>query len=143
VRILSAVLLVFCLAGCNRGVQSKDAVRQAVVEYLKGKSMPTDSMEISVTAVTFNGSKADATVSFAPKGGDPAQGMSIPYQLEQKDGKWAVVGRATGSAAPHAGAAVQTPAETQAPAQTAAPAQASPHGAQMPSPENLPPAGKK
>ena len=104
--------------------------------------MSTDSMEITVTSVTFNGNKADATVSFAPKGGDPAQGMSIPYQLEQKEGKWAVLARAAGGAAPHPGAATQ-PMESAAPAGGAAPAQANPHGAQMPSPESLPPAGKK
>jgi hypothetical protein len=140
VRILSTILLIFCLAGCNRGVQSKDAVRQAVIEYLKGRSMSPESMEITVSSVNFNGNKADATVAFAPKGGNASQGMSIPYQLEQKDGKWVVLARATGGGSPHAGAAVQTPAE---PSAAQAPAQASPHGAQMPSPESLPPAGKK
>ena len=61
--------------------------------------------------------------------------MSMGYKLEQQGGKWVVVGRQETGGAQHGA----TP-----------PGAASPHGAapaggagKMPSPEDLPPAGKK
>ena len=67
-----------------------------------------------------------------------AQGMQMPYKLEFKNAKWAVVARAEGDASGHG---------------TIAPGAADPHsggaavpmtsGGKMPSPNDLPPAGKK
>ena len=138
-RIVSSFLLIFCLAGCHRGVESKDAVRQGVLDYLATKGMTTAAMDINVTSVKFNGDKADATVSFAAKGTGAGQ-MAIQYHLEQKDNKWVVVGRtdanqhgAAGQPAtpgienPHGGGAMAAPGA----------------GGKMPAPEDLPPAGKK
>ena len=136
----TACILLFslALAACNRGNQSNEAVRQGVIDHLAGRNLNIASMDINVTAVQFNGDKADATVTFAPKGGTPAQGMTIKYAMEQKGGKWQVVGTrdsghtaapAPGTANPHDGSAVPSPS-------------GSPHGA-MPAPEDLPPAGKK
>ena len=71
-RIASTFLLILSLAGCHRGVESNEAVRQGVLDYLATKGMTAAAMEINVTAVKFNGDKADATVSFAPKA--PARG---------------------------------------------------------------------
>jgi hypothetical protein len=141
VRIASLLLAVLCLAGCNRGGQNKDAVRQGVLEYLSGrKDLNIGSMDVAVTSVQFNGDKADATVSFAPKGVSASQGMTMRYQLEQQGNRWTVVGRqdsghagavAPGAANPHGGGAVPEGAPN-------------PHGgARMPSPEDLPPAGGK
>jgi hypothetical protein len=97
---------------------------------------------VEVTSVKFDGSRADAVVSIAPKGGPAGAGMSIPYKLERKDGKWAVIG-ASGS--PHPGA--EMPGSAMPGGMT------SPHGGGMPapgggnhgvpSPDDLPPAGKK
>ena len=142
-RIASLLLAVLCLAGCNRGGQNKDAVRQGVLDYLSGrKDLNIGSMDVEVTAVQFNGNKADATVSFAPKGVSGSQGMTMRYQLEQQGDRWAVVGRqdsghagavAPGAANPHGGGALPEGAEN-------------PHGGggpKMPSPEDLPPAGGK
>jgi hypothetical protein len=92
VRIVSTFLLIFCLAGCHRGVESNEAVRQGVLDYLATKGMTAAAMDINVTAVKFNGDKADATVSFAAKGTGAGQ-MTIQYHMELKDNKWAVVGR--------------------------------------------------
>jgi hypothetical protein len=146
VRIVSTLLLIFCLAGCHRGVESNDAVRQGVLDYLATKGMTPAAMDINLTAVKFNGDKADATVSFAAKGSGAGQ-MSIQYHMELKDNKWVVVGRQDagqhgagqlpagapppGGAAPmenpHGGGAMAAPAT----------------GGKMPAPEDLPPAGKK
>src|ERR1035438_158092 len=92
VRLISTFLLIFGFAGCHRGVESKDAVRQGVLDYLATKGLAAAAMDINVTDVKFDGDKADATVSFAAKGTGAGQ-MAIQYRLELKDSKWAVVGR--------------------------------------------------
>ena len=140
---IAFVLFALSLAACNRGAQSKDAVRQGVVDYLSGrKDLNITSMDIDVSAVQFNGNKADATVTFAPKGVSAAQGMTMHYQLEEQGGKWSVVGRqdsghagavAPGAANPHGAGALPE-------------GEANPHGGggvRMPSPEDLPPTGGK
>jgi hypothetical protein len=153
VRIASALLLILALAGCNRGLQNNDAVRQGVLDYLQKIGMNMGAMDVNVTSVKFNGNKADANVSFAVKGTGGAA-MTIIYNLEQKDNKWVVVGKqdssqhgaAAGAGAmgggenPHAGGAM--PGGTPSPhAGGAMPA--APSGGKMPAPEDLPPAGKK
>jgi hypothetical protein len=143
VRLRFTLLLILSLAACNRGNQNKDAVRQAVVNYLSAKGFSMSTMNVELTAVQFNGQQADATVAFAPKGTSAAQGMSMVYHLEQQDGKWTVLGRKEAGGAPHGAAGAMTP-----PAQ---PVQGdNPHGAtppapagKMPSPEDLPPAAPK
>jgi hypothetical protein len=123
-----------CLAGCNRGVQNKDAVRQGVLDHLAQVQLNVASMNVEVTSVQFNGNQAEATVSFTPKGASGAPGMSMRYQLEQKDGRWVVMGRKDAGASPHGGGAMPP----------AAPGMENPHGGgKMPSPEDLPPAGQK
>jgi hypothetical protein len=142
VRIVSSLFLILCLAGCHRGVESNDAVRQGVLDYLATKGMTPAAMDINVTSVKFNGDKADAVVSFAAKGSGAGQ-MAIQYHLEQKNNKWVVVGRS--DAGQHGAAAGA--------GQSAAPGTDNPHGGgamaapgtggKMPAPEDLPPAGKK
>jgi len=152
VRIVSTLLLIFGLAGCHRGAENNDAVRQGVLDYLATKGMTAAAMDINVTAVKFNGDKADATVAFAAKGTGVGQ-MSIQYHLEQKNNKWVVVGRQ--DANQHGGAAMP-PAGAGAGAVSpgpVAPGTENPHGGgamaapgasgKMPAPEDLPPAGKK
>ena len=146
VRIVSTLLLLFCLAGCHRGNENNDAVRQGVLDYLATKGMSPASMDINVVSVKFNGDAADATVSFAAKGTGAGQ-MQIQYHLEQKDGKWKVVGRQ--DANQHGGGQLPPGGAPQGDA----PAGSSPHGGgavaapgaggKMPSPDDLPPAAKK
>jgi len=141
VRIVSSFLLIFCLAGCHRGVESNDAVRQGVLDYLATKGMTAAAMDINVTSVKFNGDKADATVSFAAKGTGAGQ-MAIQYHLEQKNNKWVVVGRTdanqhgAGAAPPSATPGMDNPQGGGAVAARGA-------GGKMPAPEDLTPAGKK
>jgi len=85
-----------------------------------------------------------------PKGGNPAQGMSMQYQLEQQGSKWVVVGNNAVGANAHGGGAMPAPGAAMPGAPNpheggaAAPGAENPHGGgQMPSPENLPPASKK
>jgi hypothetical protein len=138
-----------CLAGCNRSFQSKDAVRQGIVDYLKAKQFNMATMDLELTSVQINDSHADATVSFYAKGTSATQGMSRKYQLEQQGGKWVVTGSSDAGGAPHGGA-MATPggampgAESPHGGAMTAPGAESPHGgAMMPAPGDLPPAGKK
>jgi hypothetical protein len=152
VRISAVLLLIVSLAACNNAKKSNDAVRQGVVDYLvsKGFDVPKQ-MTVAVTNLEMNGSQADATVSITPTGGNPAQGMSMKYHLEQKGDKWAVVGRQDSGASPHGGGGA--PGALAPPGATAPPGSephgGDPHGGvapgatKMPSPEDLPPAKKQ
>jgi hypothetical protein len=96
--------------GCHRGMETKEAVRQAVVDHLSSRTgLSVASMQIDVLSVEFRGKEANAMVSFKPKGG--GEGMQMPYTLERKGDRWIVKARAGstsgtphGSAAPPAGA---------------------------------------
>jgi hypothetical protein len=67
----------------------------------------------------------------------------MKYHLEEKSGKWTVVGRQDTGASPHGGGAAVPPAGAGAenPHGGAAPGGAP--GGKMPSPEDLPPAKKQ
>jgi hypothetical protein len=145
VRFASVLLLILCLAACQHGIQTNEAVRQGVIDHLKKAGLNVDKMDITVSAVEFKGNKATAVVSMTAKGVQGGMPMAFKYQLEQQDKKWVVTGRDTSGAAhgneaapaanPHGGGAMPD----------AMPGAANPHGggAAMPSPNDLPPAKKK
>ena len=97
-------LLALVFAGCNRGLDNKEAVRQGVVDYLGSRTnLNISSMSVDVISVTFRGEEADATVSIRPKGGDAGAGMSMRYTLEKKGSRWVVKGKGSGHAGSEAG----------------------------------------
>jgi len=130
------------LAACNRGLESKEAVRQGVIDHLAARQFNMPALSVEVTSVRFDGTHADAVVSITPKGGPAGAGMTMPYKLERQGGKWVVLG---GSGSPHPGGSV--------PPGAGMPGMANPHGGGMappaagspgvPSPDDLPPARKK
>ena len=137
--------MMLSLAACHRGLDNnKEAVRQGVLDYLANKGFNISGMSVDLTSVTFNGTHADAVVSFAPKGGPKEAGMVMPYRLEQNGGKWVV----TASAGTHPGA---SPAgDGTNPHGGAMPPGDNPHGGMapagggsVPAPEDLPPVKKK
>ncbi|MBZ5623130.1 MAG: hypothetical protein LAQ69_31075 [Acidobacteriia bacterium] len=147
-RICAVLLLVFSLAACNRGVQSNEAVRQGVLDHLAQSktSLNLGGMDITLKSVKFSGNEADAMVSITPKGADPAAGMSINYHMQQQGNKWVVVSRQD----PHG--AIATPDGANPHGGGAVPETPNPHGGgmaapggstKMPSPDDLPPTGKK
>jgi hypothetical protein len=144
VRIIWAAGLVLCLAACNRGNGSKEGVRQGVIDFVAARGLNIQGMAVDVTSVQFNGSQADATVEFTPKGGPSGSGMSMKYQLQQQGGKWIVTGRKD-AGPPHGGGGA--PSGSQAPMENphggvrAAPPSGG--GAAMPSPQDLPPVTRK
>ena len=77
-----------------------------MVEHLgKGAGLDLASMEVEVTAVSFAGDQAKATVNFRPKA-NPEQGMQMNYTLESKGKKWMVLKKAGSTASPHGDATV-------------------------------------
>jgi len=140
VRKAALFVLIACLAACQRGNRSNDAVRQGVLDYLSQTvKLNLAAMDVKLDSVNFEGNKAKAAVSISLKGNN-APMMSKQYELEQKDNKWVVVGR-SGDAG-H-GATMPEGAMPGASPGPVAPGVENPHGGKMPSPEDLPPAGKK
>ncbi len=121
-KLVALLVAALALVSCNRGVESKEAVRQAVIDYLSARTnLNMGSMNVDVTSVSFKGDQADATVAFSPKGANAgaAQGMSMRYALERKGNRWVVKGRADSGghggmggmgASPHGGAGGEMPA---------------------------------
>lgn len=142
VRKAAVLLLIAGLAACQRGNQSNDAVRQGVLDYLSQTvKLNLAAMDVKVDSVTFDGNKAKAAVSISLKGNSTPM-MSKQYELEQKDGKWVVTGR-SGDAAGHGATMPEGAMPGGASPGPVAPGVENPHGGKMPSPDDLPPAGKK
>jgi hypothetical protein len=97
----------FCLSiaglvGCGKNIDSKEAVRQGVVNYLSKRS-DFLAMDVSVTSVAFRQDEATANVHFQAKNNNaPGAGMNMQYVLERKGSEWVVKGRA-GSGNAHTG----------------------------------------
>lgn len=101
---LSCTLAIFFVA-CAKSPQNPEAVKQAVVEHLsKRTDGMLSAMDIDVKTVSFRADGADAIVSFRPKGSKEG-GMDMNYELELKDGKWAVKPKPGAGNSPHGGAA--------------------------------------
>jgi hypothetical protein len=142
--------MMLSLAACHRGLETKEAVRQGVVDYLAGKGFNIKGMSVDVTSVQVNGSHADAVISIAPKGAPAGAGMTMPYKLEQKDGKWVVIASTGG---PHPGAGMPPGAANPHGSGGVPMGGENPHGGgmppaaggnpNMPSPNDLPPVKKK
>jgi hypothetical protein len=90
------------LVGCGKNIDSKEAVRQGVVNYLSKRS-DFLAMDVSVTSVAFRQDEATANVHFQAKNNNaPGAGMNMQYVLERKGSEWVVKGRA-GSGNAHTG----------------------------------------
>jgi hypothetical protein len=105
VRKLGLIAALFLLTACKADIQNKDAVRDAVVDYLKARQEKTglnmDAMQVDVSTITFSssGNEAHASVKFTPKAG--GGGMDMPYTLDRKGNKWVVRPHAEGGENPH------------------------------------------
>jgi len=137
------VLAALALAGCHHENASKDAVRQAVIDYVGGHGLNVSAMNVEVTAVNFSGDRGEANVSFAARTGPGGPGMSMTYLLERQGAKWVVTGRKQSAGAPHGGimpGGLANPHGAMPPA-----GMANPHGsgaAGAPAPQDLPPVDK-
>ncbi len=142
------MLLALFLTACNRGTQSTEAVRQGVIDHLAKSGFNMKAMEVTLVSADVKGNQADTNVSIGLKGGSPAQGMSRRYHLELQGTQWAVTSSQDAAGSPHGSAAAGANPHGGGAAPAAgnpAPAGAMPSagGGRMPSPEDLPPSGKK
>lgn len=106
------LLLLLVLTSCAKAPQTKDAIKQAIVDYLaKRDDMMASTMDVEVVSVDFKEKEAEAVASIGPKGA-PESGIKISYSLEAEGVKW-VVKRKPGAAP----AATSDPHEVPAPSQ--------------------------
>ena len=142
-RFTSTLLLILCLTACQRGVDSKEAVRQGVVDYLASQKFDMSAMDVKVTDTKIDGEQADAQVVVGVKGKGDAMAMNFSYHLQHQGSKWVVTGKgASQGASPHgAGMTPATPG-TENPHGGEMPGAAGGGSGKMPSPDDLPPAKK-
>jgi hypothetical protein len=89
-------LSITILSGCKKDIQSNEAVRQGVVNYLS-KRPDLLAMDVSVGAVNYKDNEATATVHFQAKGNNtPGGGMTMQYVLARQGDQWVVKGKAAG-----------------------------------------------
>jgi hypothetical protein len=91
------------LASCNKDINNKDAVRNAVVDYLKSRSdfgLDLNQMDIEVSSLSFQKDQAQATIYFRPKQGG-AEGIPVKYVLDRKGNEWVVRSRGSASGGGH------------------------------------------
>jgi hypothetical protein len=93
--------LLLLLAGCRHNIENDQAIRQSVIDYLAGRQLNVNSMNVSVKSVVYRKNEAVATISFSPKGGGPGAGFTVPYVLERKGDHWAVKSRQDTGPNPH------------------------------------------
>jgi hypothetical protein len=98
-----AGVVIFHLGGCSQNLNTKEAVRQGVIDHLakrKNLDLNLSQMDVDISSVTFRSNEADAVVSFRPKG-SPSGGMQMNYTLERSGNQWKVKAKADNGANPH------------------------------------------
>jgi hypothetical protein len=86
---VAALLLAAC---AQKNIDTKDAVRDAVMDYLSTRQAQTgldvSTMDVEVTEMRFEKDLAQATVAFRIKNTD--SGMNMSYTMDRKGDKWVV-----------------------------------------------------
>jgi len=107
----TGALALALLAGCSsRNIDTLDAVKQGVIRDIS-KGVNVANMDVNVVSVSFRDKEADAVVSFAPKGGTAAQGLTMNYTMERKGSEWHIKSRAQSELQKHAAQAQPAPAD--------------------------------
>ena len=90
----SPLLAALLLAACSKNIQTPEAVRSAVMEYLSARSAQTgldmNAMQIEIGATTFEKDTARVAVAISPRGNPGGGGMQMTYNLDRKGDKWVV-----------------------------------------------------
>ena len=88
-------IVLLALAGCaNKNVDSLEAVKQGVIRDIS-KNVNVGAMDVNVVSVSFRDKEADAVITFAPKGGPAAQGLTMNYTLERRGDEWHIKNRSS------------------------------------------------
>jgi hypothetical protein len=96
VKRIGLAVVALLLAACGqKNIENKEAIRQAVIDYLMSRQAQTgldmSTMDVNVTAMAFERDTARATVEFRVKNSDA--GMQLNYTLDRKGDKWVVQAR--------------------------------------------------
>jgi len=111
IAVASLAIYAFILGGCAQKNDTPEAVKQGVVRDL-AKKFDMTKMDVIVDSVSFRDKEADATVTFAVKGGSASDGMTMKYVMERHDdGQWYIKSRASAAAAGAPARAVGAPGE--------------------------------
>lgn len=87
-------LALLVLAGCGNDMKSKEKVQAAILQSVQRAGLDLNMLDVNTTSLSFDKNMAYATVAFHPKGDTAVNhGMTMRYTLENRDGKWVVVGR--------------------------------------------------
>jgi hypothetical protein len=100
--LIAACALVALCGGCGRPAETPEAVRQAVIDHVSTR-VNLASMDVNVSAVSFKGETAEATVEFRPKDGTGGPGIQMNYTLERQGSKWSVKSKSDAGGSPHGG----------------------------------------
>jgi hypothetical protein len=87
------LLALIAAAGCRPAVESREAIRLAVIEDLKGRSgIDPARTTVRVVKVTYIKDRAEADVAFHTKGGNP-EALDVHYSLSREGKGWKVESR--------------------------------------------------
>jgi hypothetical protein len=92
VKSAALCLAALLLAGCAKNIDTTEAVRDGIIKDI-AKIVDVDTMNVTVTSVSFREKEADATVSFTPKQAPGSQPMVMSYALERKGDEWKIKSR--------------------------------------------------
>ncbi len=100
--VITGALALAALTACSHGnVDSLEAVKRGVISDIS-KNVNIGAMDVNVVSVSFRDKEADAVVSFAPKGGTAAQGLTMNYTMERQGSEWHIKKRAQSDLQRHA-----------------------------------------
>ena len=100
--VITGAVALAALAACSHSnVDSLDAVKRGVINDIS-KNVNIGAMDVNVVSVSFRDKEADAVVSFAPKGGTAAQGLTMNYTMERAGSEWHIKKRAQSDLQRHA-----------------------------------------
>jgi hypothetical protein len=99
---ITGALALAALTACSHSnVDTLEAVKRGVLNDIS-KNVNIGAMDVSVVSVSFRDKEADAVVSFAPKGGTAAQGLTMNYTMERAGTEWHIKKRAQSDLQRHA-----------------------------------------
>ena len=116
---LAFVAAAVFLGACSKDIQTKQALKDGVVEYLNARVSETgldpSRMDLDVSGMSFERDQARATVVFRPKGSTEGAGMTMNYVFDRKGDKWVVQGRQDSSVSPHGAGGLPDPSTAMPP----------------------------
>jgi hypothetical protein len=118
----AALALVLLCSACSKNIQTTDAVKAGIMEYLTKTAnkigLDMSAMQIDVPAVSFEKDHAKATVAIRPKAATDIPAMELVYNLDRQGDKWVVAGPGEAANGAHGAAAMPgaTPQDGQLPA---------------------------